>query len=428
MKKQKEVIHLEMVDSTNPCLESPANWRSSIDGSGGTPGRPNSIVEILPDNMGPEVLTITAISSDTIKFDFSEKIDPLSVTTSRFSFQPLLEVDGVGMNLNEPNALLVKIEETLEPNQAYSVVLSDIFDCAGNEVASQDLVFALPIQAQADQVKLSEVLFNPKTNGVDFVEIYNDSENYISLKEWQLARITQEGVGDEKIISQQELVLEPSEYLVFTTDANTLLTNYPKGSPSQFVEMPSLPTYPNDTGNVVLLNAAGEVMERFFYDQDYHYDLLESVDGVSLERISFSNPTNNPNNWRSASSTVGFATPGYANSQSSDLELGTAIIEITPKVFIPGNAGSGRDYTTINYQFNAPGQFANVNIYDQNGRLVRNLAQGTLLSTTGFFRWDGETNSGNMARLGYYVVLFEVYDANGNTEIMKETVVVGRDF
>ena len=419
---------LEMVDLTNPCLESPANWRSSIDPSGGTPGEPNSIAEFVPDNRGPEVVSITAISSDTIKIDLSEKIDPLSVETARFTLQPLLAVDDVFMKLKEPASIFIVADVALESNLLYSVELSDIFDCSGNEMTSSGLVFALPVQAQSNEIKLSEVLFNPRANGVDFVELYNNSESYVSLKNWQLARITDEGIADHKILSTEELVIDPKEYLVFTTDVSVLLTNYPKGLSSQFVEIPSLPTYANDTGNVVLLNPLNEVIEQFFYNQDYHYNLLESVDGVSLERISFESPAGNPNNWRSASSTVGYATPGYANSQSADIQSSMATVEIVPKVFIPGNAGSGRDFTTINYQFNNPGQFANVNIYDQNGRLVRNLVRGELLSTTGFLRWDGETNSGTMARLGYYVVLFEVYDANGHSEIIKKTVAVGRDF
>ena len=103
-------------------------------------------------------------------------------------------------------------------------------------------------------------------------------------------------------------------------------------------------------------------------------------------------------------------------------------IRVDPEVFIPGNTGSGRDFTTINYQFDTPGKFANVDIYDQAGRLVKNLIRGVSLATSGFLRWDGDMNNGNKARMGYYVIIFEVYDSNGNSDTFKETVVVGRDF
>jgi len=295
-------------------------------------------------------------------------------------------------------------------------------------VDSESIVFALPLSAEPGEIKLSEVLFNPRSGGVDFVEIYNDSEKYLSLKAWQLARLTEDEISDERTITNEELVIEPSGYLVFTTDSEILINDYPKGRFRQFFQVASLPGYNDDAGMVILLNELNEVIEQFSYSEDQHYDLLEDNQGVSLERISYTEPTNNTSNWRSAASTEGFATPGYANSQAITSTKRPAELVIEPKVFIPGNAGSGRDFTTINYQFRSSGQFANVSIYDQNGRLVRNLAQGVLLSTSGFLRWDGETNEGSMARMGYYIVLFEVYDAAGNTKIIKGTVVVGRDF
>ncbi|MEO1256368.1 MAG: hypothetical protein AAFY41_15975, partial [Bacteroidota bacterium] len=226
-----------------------------------------------------------------------------------------------------------------------------------------------------------------------------------------------------------ELVINPRDYLVLTSDPEVLLNNYPKGDFSKFLEVTPFPGYPNDTGNVVLINALEVVEERFFYDEEFHYNLLEDVDGVSLERVSFEAITNNPDNWRSASSTVGFATPGYANSQALEGSASpVGKVSPDPKVFIPGDAARGRDFTRINYQLDEPGKFANVDIYDQSGRLVKNLANGVSLASTGFLRWDGDTDGGGIARMGYYVIIFEIYDSNGNTELIKETVVVGRDF
>ncbi|MEQ6168037.1 lamin tail domain-containing protein [Ekhidna sp. MALMAid0563] len=420
---------LEMVDITNPCLESGANWRSSTDVSGGTPGRENSVNNpgSVPDNMPPSLIRVTAISDDTVKLVFDEKIDPASTQNATFNFNPNLEIVESFVLADKPRSVYVKLSSELEVDVPYTLQVSGISDCNGNEIGENEQLFALPVNAENDEIKLSEVLFNPRTNGVDFVEIYNDSEKFISLKEWQLARKTDDTVEEERIISNEELVVEPGEYLVFTSDANILLSNYPKGHAENFIEMTSLPSYPNEEGIVLILDENSEIKEEFTYKEDFHYDLLESVDGVSLERVSFSQP-NNEDNWRSAASTEGFATPGYLNSQSFSSDVSSGKVSADPEVFIPGNAGTGRDFTTINYQLDEPGQFANVNIYDQTGRLVKNLAQGVLLSTSGFLRWDGDTNDGKMARMGYYLIIFEIYDSKGNSETIKETVVVGRDF
>lgn len=420
---------LEMRDIQNPCLEDESNWGSSEDSSGGTPGEANSVSETIPDSFGPEVIAATAITSDSVRISFSEKIDPESVQIAVASLNPNIPIDQIQFNSSYPASISVTFTNELEASTPYTLSIENVTDCSGNEIQQGSIVFALPVQAENDDIRLSEVLFNPRSNGVDFVEVYNDSEKYISLKNWKLGNLDDDGsIDDIDVITSNELVINPNAYLVFTTDVNILLTNYPKGVAANFIEVSSMPTYANDEGTVLLIDQSETVVENFSYNEDFHYNLLESVDGVSLERVSFQEATSNGDNWRSASSTEGFATPGYSNSQSFQNNQPKGKVTASPEVFIPGNTGSGRDFTTINYQFDQPGQFANVNIYDQTGRLVKNLAQGVLLSTSGFLRWDGDTNDGSVARMGYHLIIFEIYDSSGNSEIIKETVVVGRDF
>lgn len=419
-------VSLEMRDVRNPCLENGNNWTSSQDIRGGTPGLPNSISDVIPDNFGPEILTAVAISPDSIRVEFSEKLTPSSVDAAIASFAPTLSIDHLVFDAFSPSTLTIVLDESLEENIPYTLSIENITDCSGNEIQEDEIVFALPVMAENDELKLSEVLFNPRSGGVDFVEVYNDSDKYISMKDWQLARLEEEEVDAPRNLSTIELVIPPGEFLVFTADANNILSNYPKAI--NLVEVSSLPSYNDDEGIVLLLAPDDDIRDQFNYDQDYHYDLLKSVDGVSLERVSYDESTNNPDNWRSAASTEGFATPGYINSQSFKSEASKGRVTADPEVFIPGNSGSGRDFTTINYQFDQAGKFANVNIYDQLGRHVKNLARGASLSTSGFLRWDGDTDDGKMARMGYYLIIFEIYDSSGNSEIIKETVVVGRDF
>ena len=168
-------------------------------------------------------------------------------------------------------------------------------------------------------------------------------------------------------------------------------------------------------------------MDLFTYDEDFHLSFLESVDGVSLERIDPKSETQDPDNWTSASSAVGFATPGALNSQQFDVPLASATVSIEPKVFVPGNRSAAhQSFTTINYQLDQAGQFANVTVYNQMGQPVAVLARGESLGTTGFFRWDGTSYGGSVVRRGYYVVLFELYDNSGNAQTLKQTVVVGK--
>ncbi|MEP1095004.1 MAG: lamin tail domain-containing protein [Cyclobacteriaceae bacterium] len=418
---------LEMKDVTHPCVEE-FNWMSSIDPSGGTPGFPNSSSEMIPDNFGPVITEMIASSERDIMITFNENIDP-NLELASVSFEPDLSIAAIDFRYLYPKSLFISLDEDLIESRPHTTKVSNVYDCNENETQESQLVLALPSPAVVGDLLLSEVLFDPRVNGVDFVEIFNSSNKYINLAEWKFARITDSGISDEKKISSNNLVIGPGDYFAFTTDVEILYDNYPKGNRGNFRVLSSLPTYANDSGNVILINHLGELQQLFHYDESFHYDLLESTDGVSLERISFAAESNDPNNWRSAASVAGFATPGSPNSQAiSRLRTAIGTVEVEPKVFIPGNSGSGRDFTTINYQFALPGKFANITIYDQNGRLIKKVAEGALLPTSGFVRWDGTTNSGELARLGYYVILFEVFDSAGNSDVIKETVVVGRDF
>jgi len=321
----------------------------------------------------------------------------------------------------------VQLATNFIQNQSYNVQLRNIEDCNGN-ISDLESSFIYPSEIVDGGLIINEILFNPKSDGVDYVEIYNTTDEYINLKDWQLGRIQDNEISQSAIISQTNLVLKPKGYLALTTNANIVFSQYPKSSLETIYNVSSMPTYPNTDGIVALIDQKDSISDNFSYDEDYHSTLLEDEDGASLERISFDNETNDPNNWTSASSLVDFGTPGYENSQTLNGADIAGKLTIEPKIFVPGLNGSValQTFTTINYILKSPGMFANVTIFNQNGQFIKSLANGASLLTEGFLRWDGSNESGNSVRMGYYIVVFELYDGSGNKEILRETVVVGR--
>ena len=191
--------------------------------------------------------------------------------------------------------------------------------------------------------------------------------------------------------------------------------------------MSAIPSLPNSEGTVIILNAFDEEIDLFDYNEGFHSPLLDNVDGVSLERIRFSGTSNDPNNWQSASSTVGFATPGLENSQSQATPDASMTLNIDPPTFSPDIAGMA-NFTTINFEFDSPGNVLNVTIFDSRGNPVKHIARNSLVGAQGFFRWDGTTNAGDRARVGYYLILFEIISPDGQVERRKERVVIGTRF
>ena len=65
-----------------------------------------------------------------------------------------------------------------------------------------------------------------------------------------------------------------------------------------------------------------------------------------------------------------------------------------------------------------------MNIYDINGRLIKNLDQSLLPSSKGFVQWDGITNEGRLANVGIYVLYISGFHPEGNIIDQKLPFVV----
>ena len=96
---------------------------------------------------------------------------------------------------------------------------------------------------------------------------------------------------------------------------------------------------------------------------------------------------------------------------------------IEPGIFSPDNDGF-EDVLTVVYRFDQPGFVGNLSVYDIAGREVRKLMENQLLGTDGAISWDGILDDTSKARMGAYIVLFEVFDLDGTTELFKKTVTV----
>jgi len=276
------------------------------------------------------------------------------------------------------------------------------------------------IVSQGD-VLISEVLFNPRSGGVDFVEIYNNSGHDIDLKELKIANISKTGkIANIKSVSTKKLIMAASTYWVITTNQNNIKLNYTVRFPNQFAQIRTLPAYNNDKGTVILLSN-NQLLDRLDYNAKIHHPLIQDEDGISIERVSFNIPSNDPGNFKSAAATAGFATPTDRNSQS--LIDGNNEVHLLSKTFSP-DGDNFEDILKLTYQITQNASLATVSVYSDKGRLIRKLVKNQTIGTSGILTWDGLDDRGNMANVGIYIILFDVFDLQGNTKRFKNTCVL----
>ena len=427
LQKKQGGWSLEMLDISRPCAGQ-ENWTASEDGSGGTPGRENSVKISQPDMIGPQLINALAASDTVVQLTFNENLRPGSIFSGKYFLSPAILIDTVktGKQLNQ---VMIYLEENLIPKTAYTIRAADVADCNGNLISPENnsFTFYLPEAADSLDVLLNELLFAPRSGGKKFVELYNHSDKHINLRDWKLANITGDSVSNFKPVTIEDFILPPGEFLVLTDDAKILQADYPQTKADKVLEMPTLPSYPVSGGVVVLVNDRDEVVQIFEYDEDLHFSLLKDTKGVSLERISWEDKVNDDNNWHSAAASAGYATPGFMNSQYRKYGQVSAKFEVEPKVFSPDQSGTD-DFTSIRYQFDAPGNVATISIFDAAGRKVKDLLQNATLSTADAIQWDGTDNHRQKVKIGYYLIYIEVFNLNGERQIFKEKVVVAGRF
>jgi flagellar hook assembly protein FlgD len=376
-----------------------------------------------PDLTGPQLVSVFPLSPASLQVVFNEKLDQRLPSPTSFHLTPEAEAAEVKFSDASLTSYLITLAAPLNGGTEYHLTVSGIFDCPGN-VVQQDfnqLDFALPEPADSLDLVINELLFNPRPTGVDFVEVYNTSAKYINLKNWTLVNAQ----GTAKVITEEDLLIAPATYRVFTQDGNVLKGEYLSGKEDTFVEM-TLPSLPDDEGTVTLQNDQQKVIDAFSYSEKMHSPFVSDAEGVSLERISFSEATDLIQNWKSASATAGFATPGYVNSNALISGVTDESLSVEPEVFMPQYGQP--NFTQIHYNFDEGGYVATVRILDAQGREIKKLANNALLGSEGFLRWDGDQENGSQARIGAYMIWFEIVDAEGIVKSFRKRVVVAEKF
>jgi len=422
--KQEGGWSIEIIDINNNCGEED-NWTASEDSSGGTPGRQNSVFASKPDLTGPQLLSVTPVSSTVLKLTFNEKLEK-DLSTTRFTITPSISISKKYFPDLSLRQILLELSPGLALRELYMIVVDNLTDCSGNLIQQSfnQLPFALPEPADSLDLVVNEILFNPRPGGVDFVEVYNRSPKYINLKNWQLGNFQSNAIANSQVITSNDFILSPSNYLTFTSDPAMLTTQYPQAVSKNLVKT-TLPSLPDDQGTIALQDNDSLIIDHFFYSENMHSPYIKDNEGVSLERISFSEPTNDVNNWKSANASAGFATPGFINSNSRlESSFTENAITLDPEIFSPSIPG--KDFSKINYKFDKSGKVANVKILDTQGRLIKTLANNETLGYEGFYRWDGDRDDGGLARVGYYVLWFEVFDGSGLVNVYRKRAVIGK--
>ncbi|MEY3677958.1 MAG: hypothetical protein RI924_99 [Bacteroidota bacterium] len=404
------------------------NWIASLHPAGGTPGQTNSVYSPNDPIEPLKINSAEMLDSVTLSVRFNRFVDSTSAATpAHYTLN-----NGVGQPATaialSPYFEEVQLKFAIPPSlgKNYTLIAGPVSDCAGETLAAPNnhTSFYLSDKIQKGDLLISEILFNPRIDGVDFVEIYNHTEHALDLKDLRIASLSeQDSLISIKEISKVQTLLQAKEYLAISTNTGNILTEYPLSPPAKMLQVPSMPAFNDDAGSIVLVRADSLRIDQFNYNEKMHFPLIKDAEGVSLERSSFAVAANEPGNFRSAAASIGFATPGTQNSQFIPAHSLSEEISLESTTLSPDNDGF-EDALTIHYQFAQAGMVANLNIFSDKGHLVRRLVKSTTLGTSGAFVWDGLSDQTERVPIGIYLIRLEVFDLSGKVKTFVKPCVV----
>ncbi len=296
---------LELINPYNPC-SGKNNWAVSENLNGGTPGFNNSVFNISPDNIPPEIINSATLDDRILQIRFSELIDFNDrdhLTAFEFPVENI-ECELAISGYTDVQHLI--FPEPLQPGKTYLLMVKDLADCWGNSLRDTTLYFGIGIEPEFNDVLITEILAD-ETPSVglpesEYLEILNATDQLLSIcNSFIFTRSELYPLPDHDLFPGEYYILIPrSKRELFINYSNTIL-------------MERFPKLNNDGKDLAIYNLKNGTIFSISYDKSWYKYIDKSNGGYSIEMIDILNPCGDLQNWTASVSAHG-GTPGYINS------------------------------------------------------------------------------------------------------------------
>ncbi|KAB2844793.1 MAG: lamin tail domain-containing protein, partial [Melioribacteraceae bacterium] len=310
--------------------ELAVNWSLTKNKNGGTPGEINSVTQKSFD------AGISQIYFNPQKPFYGDDVI-ISAALKNYG----KENASLKLILKEENNLLEETEINIAPNDSLNYTFHFII-----EKLESTRNFTINIEFDKDQdstnnyftanispgynynaLIINEIMFTPQNGEPEWIEFYNKENYKINLSGWSVSDILTNPVKTKIIDSL--FFIEPKSYLVLTKDSSII--NYHDSITSKIL-VSSFANLNNSQDGVVIKDSYENIIDSVHYTASW-----KTKTGYSLERISFEENSNDPENWN-YSFDIEQGTPGRPNSVSQKAnDLAVAEISFSPAVPEYGN-------------------------------------------------------------------------------------------
>jgi len=380
-------------------------WFPSVSEMGGTPGFENSVFDLSCSEVIPHLSHTCYEDEGLYKLVFSI---PVELKTNRNDFV-IAATDAcfttffIQTNLNR---------FTIEAN----VIGSD-------RTYPFELSLGIPEDAFKGDLVINEINPSPFEPASEFVEVYNNSPKFFKAEDLRLATYS---LDDGHLYASSPFsetcgLIKPYSYTIVSSDIESLSEVYGCADTGCYIQA-KVPSLPASEGIVAVCSKSLRTIDSLHYFPEMHHPDLNCYKGVSLERVQFEASTNDANNWLSATEAVGYATPAYKNSHSSNGKKNSLKIAVSTDFLSLNNDGIN-DFLELQFANVQIGSTATVSLM-KGSLFVAYIFSNSIISDQGSLVWNGKTEDGLYISDGQYYLYVEVYDDNGLTNTQKFAIAV----
>ncbi len=376
----------------------------SLDPSGSSPALVNSVSPVANDLSLEKIEVFSIDSATSITFHILNRSFSTISGASLYLFREDVDttqppVDTIDI-INLPDALpgfTTLIKRTYFLSGLYENLRAKLSD--DDRLYNNQISFIAP-GSDFPPLVLNEFLPDPKAPLVsEWVEIKNISSLEVDLNGWQIG-----DANSVKLITSNQILVSPGEYVVLAQDSLEFTTFYPFYS-GRLIQPAGWSVLNNSGDALKLLDSFNILADSFDYAAGY-------ADNFSWSRVESGV---DEGSWGRSENSGG--SPGELNRVVFLPDGESVSLKIEPSHFSPN--GDGYQDTVIIFIESPQAESYSLKIFDRHGRQVRTILDNELFIAASY-GWDGKFDDGRRAPVGIYIVLFE---ARGERTVKKPVVV-----
>lgn len=266
---------------------------------------------IVHDNEPPKVENVYPLADSSLLVTFDEIVEKTSAENpTNYVLNPA-ENPTMAVLQSDGKTVILTFAQPFSSGIQYTVSIAGINDLAGNTMLSADFSFSYYIPVAHDVV-FNEIMADPSPPvllpEVEFLELFNRTNQVINLTGWKLVIGTSEKVFDQASI-------DSAGYLILSkSTAEPDLSGY-----GPFYGFSSFSL--KNTGQILkLYDASDHLITRLTYSDNWYGNPDKKEGGWSLEQINPDNICSQRENWTASIDNNG-GTPGKRNSVYAKTEL-----------------------------------------------------------------------------------------------------------